>query len=627
MKNKKILVIIFILILALSVFAAESAENAGLFPMASFLKVSLDPRGFAMGEASVAFGDSLSAGIFYNPAALGRLNKSEFTLGSYYFITPEIKMDYFGLAKNFGDIFTLSFGVIQSDTGEQDKTDVSGSVLGTFNNKSSATFFSFGGMYGPGLFFGFGIKYVEESLAGRYGKIVTTDIGTIYIPPTFSRLGFGVSIMNIPLSQPVQFIEENTKLATTYKIGWFIKAIDTEELIWTFAWDNNIPQDGRFQMNLGTEFNFYDFLYIRAGDKIVGYDLNEATFGFGLGLSEDMSLDYCYSTRPELGATHRFAFSLKFGKPREVKVDTTELDALKQQMDAERQAMAEEEARRKAEEEARRLQALADQQKQTELLAAQQKLLEEERKKLEDAMKNAAEDKNLEIREESRGLVLNLVGINFASGSATIPSSAYQSLDRAAAIIQSYPDVQIRIEGHTDSIGPETSNQTLSQQRAESVRNYLIQKAGIPSHLITAYGFGESKPIASNDTEEGRFRNRRVEIILLTGNQGSSYSEPTPYYPPTPTYYEEPAPSYETPMPESSGGEYTVYVGSHKTVVAAEREISQLKQHGYSAEYVQVDVQGKGTYYRVKVGSYDSATANQIKADLASQGFDAWISH
>ncbi|HDS08788.1 MAG TPA: hypothetical protein ENN73_01045, partial [Firmicutes bacterium] len=366
-------------------------------------------------------------------------------------------------------------------------------------------------------------------------------------------------------------------------------------------------------------------LYIRAGDKIVGYDLNEATFGFGLGLSDDMCLDYCYSTRPELGATHRFAFSLKFGKPREVKVDTSELDALKQTMDEERRLMAEEEARRRAEEEARRLQSLADQQKQQELLSAQQKLLEEERKKLEEAMRQASTDKNLEIREESRGLVLNLVGINFASGSATIPGSAYQSLDRAAAIIKSYPDVQIRIEGHTDSIGPESSNQILSQQRAESVRTYLIQKAGIPAHLITAFGFGESKPIASNDTEEGRFRNRRVEIILLTGTQGSTYTQPAPYTP-TP-YYEQPSTYYE-PTPSvttSTGGDYTVFVGSHKSIEAAQTEINDLRKHGYSAEYVEVDIPGKGRFYRVKVGSYDNATANQIKADLESKGFGAWI--
>ncbi|HDS09495.1 MAG TPA: hypothetical protein ENN73_04640, partial [Firmicutes bacterium] len=262
MKTIKIAIIIFLLTFGLSVFAAESAENAGLYPLGAFLKTSLDPRGFAMGEASVALGNTLGAGIFYNPAALGRLNKSEFTLGSYYFTSPGIKMDYFGLAKNFGDIFTLSFGVIQCDTGTQERTDISGAVIGDFKNKSSATFFSFGGMYGPGLFFGFGIKYIEETLAGKYGKTVTTDIGTIYVPPAFTRLGFGVSIMNIPLAQPVQFLSENTKVASTYKIGWFIHAIETEEIVWTFAWDNNIPQDGRFQMNIGTEFNFYDFLYI-----------------------------------------------------------------------------------------------------------------------------------------------------------------------------------------------------------------------------------------------------------------------------------------------------------------------------------------------------------------------------
>ncbi len=630
MKKLKYLILIFLLILITSpIYSVESTDKAGTLPSASFLKISLDPRGFAMGEAGTAFGETLAAGIFYNPAALGRLKKSEFSLGSFYFLAPEINMEYVGLAQNFGDVFTVAFGVIQADTGEQERTDVSGSVLGTFNNKSSATFFSFGGMYGPGFYFGFGIKYIEESLAGKYGKTVTSDMGVIYIPPTFNRLGFGFSMINIPIAQPIQFIEEKTKVGSTFKLGWFIKAIDSEELVWTFVMDNNIPSDGRFQLNLGTEFNFYDFLYVRAGDKIVGYDLNEATFGFGLGLSEDMSLDYCYSTRPELGATHRFAFTMRFGKPKEVKVDTSELEKLKNELDEERRRLADEDARKKVEDEARQRQLLADQEKQRELLSAQQKLLEEERKRLEDAKLKASEDENIEIREDSRGLVLNLVGINFASGSASIPQTAYSSLNNAASIINSYPNVQIRIEGHTDSIGAEALNQQLSQKRAEAVKNYFIRNAGIQRSLLSAFGYGESKPIASNDTEDGRFRNRRVEIILLTGSQADSYSD-------APTYYEEPAPYYEPPEPtytepepthESSSGEYTVFVGSHKTIDAANREISKLQSLGYSAVYVKVNIQGKGIFYRIKVGSYDKDTAEQIKNDLASKGMDAWIKH
>jgi OOP family OmpA-OmpF porin len=90
----------------------------------------------------------------------------------------------------------------------------------------------------------------------------------------------------------------------------------------------------------------------------------------------------------------------------------------------------------------------------------------------------------------------------------------HQELANFATFMKEYPGVKVEIDGHTDSIGSEKYNQKLSQRRAEAVRMYLVQKLGMNPSMLTAVGFGESKPIASNDTEEGRAKNRRIEAVL-----------------------------------------------------------------------------------------------------------------
>jgi len=107
---------------------------------------------------------------------------------------------------------------------------------------------------------------------------------------------------------------------------------------------------------------------------------------------------------------------------------------------------------------------------------------------------------------------MNLEIINFATGSAEIPQSSQPFLNRAAEVIKTGPNTAvIEIGGHTDNTGDAAANLALSQQRADAVRNYLIQQ-GVATTTLNAKGYGDTKPIASNDTDEGRFRNRRIEF-------------------------------------------------------------------------------------------------------------------
>tara|TARA_R110001583_G_scaffold195470_1_gene374010 strand:- start:6800 stop:7867 length:1068 start_codon:yes stop_codon:yes gene_type:complete len=107
-----------------------------------------------------------------------------------------------------------------------------------------------------------------------------------------------------------------------------------------------------------------------------------------------------------------------------------------------------------------------------------------------------------------------LKGVKFESGSARLTPASQTILDAAATELSRYPDLNIEIGAYTDDRGSDALNQNLSQKRAESVRSYLLGK-GIATDKLTAKGYGEASPIASNDTAEGRAENRRVEFVIL----------------------------------------------------------------------------------------------------------------
>ena len=90
----------------------------------------------------------------------------------------------------------------------------------------------------------------------------------------------------------------------------------------------------------------------------------------------------------------------------------------------------------------------------------------------------------------------------------------HNDIEKVANFLKAYPKTTGELEGHTDSIGSEEYNQGLSERRADAVRDYLTSK-GVRASRLTSRGYGESRPIASNDTEEGRAENRRVEMVVL----------------------------------------------------------------------------------------------------------------
>ena len=106
-----------------------------------------------------------------------------------------------------------------------------------------------------------------------------------------------------------------------------------------------------------------------------------------------------------------------------------------------------------------------------------------------------------------------LVVFNF--GSAVISFGSYGYLDELGDLLVNNPEWRIKLSGHTDNVGDETGNQRLSESRAKAVRTYLL-KNGIDAKRVKAVGHGESQPIASNSTEEGKQKNRRTEVRILS---------------------------------------------------------------------------------------------------------------
>ncbi len=130
----------------------------------------------------------------------------------------------------------------------------------------------------------------------------------------------------------------------------------------------------------------------------------------------------------------------------------------------------------------------------------------------------------LQTRDSARGLIVNMSDVLFDTGSYTLKPGAREKLAKISGIVLAHPGLTLQIEGHTDSVGGDEFNQQLSERRADSVRDFLAEQ-GVPASSITARGFGKTQPVASNDTADGRQRNRRVELVVngdAIGNTASA---------------------------------------------------------------------------------------------------------
>jgi outer membrane protein OmpA-like peptidoglycan-associated protein len=202
-------------------------------------------------------------------------------------------------------------------------------------------------------------------------------------------------------------------------------------------------------------------------------------------------------------------------------------EAARQQQEAEREKQEADQARAAALQQQQAAQAAAEQAARDRAEAQnQQRAAEAEAEKARQAAAQAEAEKAqlraqllsqlnsiLQTRDSARGLIVNMSDVLFDTGSYTLKPGAREKLAKISGIVLAHPGLNLQIEGHTDSVGSDEFNQQLSERRADSVRDFLAEQ-GVPGSAITARGFGKTQPVASNDTAEGRQRNRRVELVV-----------------------------------------------------------------------------------------------------------------
>ena len=126
----------------------------------------------------------------------------------------------------------------------------------------------------------------------------------------------------------------------------------------------------------------------------------------------------------------------------------------------------------------------------------------------------------LQTRDSARGLIVSMSDVLFDTGRYSLKPGAREKLAKVAGILLAYPGLNIEVGGYTDNVGGDTMNQTLSENRAGSVRDYLVQE-GVATNAVSARGFGNSLPVASNENSAGRQQNRRVELLVSGDAIGS----------------------------------------------------------------------------------------------------------
>lgn len=227
----------------------------------------------------------------------------------------------------------------------------------------------------------------------------------------------------------------------------------------------------------------------------------------------------------------------------QAEAEKADAERMKQQADQ----AAQQAAQQQQQAEAARAAAVTQQQQAEAARAAalaQQQAAEAEADKARQAAAQAEQDKAamraqllaqlnavLQTQDTARGLIVNMSDVLFDTGSSTLRSAAREKLAKISGIVLAHPGLSLQVEGYTDSVGGDQMNQQLSERRADSVRDFLIAQ-GVNGSSITAKGFGKADPVATNDTAEGRQRNRRVQLVV---NGEAIIGQPGPNTGATPT--------------------------------------------------------------------------------------------
>jgi len=489
---------------------AQSMKGVGRYG-ASFLQVSAAARQVAMGDAFTGLADDINF-LRYNIGGLGNVEKPLLGINFHNWI-KDTQQGAIGLAlpTQFG-IIGIDFSYFnEGSITEFDENFVPSGADVTSNDIAlTLGYGSFVNFYNRKISLGGALKIVRQNLADQSATALGLDLGVLY----WSRfLSYGATIQNFGITK-LKYFQREDSLPETYRaglgvhfpIGNYLKMNMDFDVAWL------VEQNPRAYY--GSELIINDIIAIRGGYKFHDFEANR--WGIGLGLVIPMQwlgnsqtrLDYAYTPLDAFdGSTHRFSLVFAFGTTTQLHAMGVTADAEKElsklKEELQRELSAAEKARLATEEAEKRTRAL-EQEMQSRLERVQQ-IAKESKGKIE------------VVSEAPSDSVLVSMRINFDFDKALIRPEEYPTMTQVGQILNTYPECKIFISGHTDFIGSDEYNIRLSQRRVDSVIDFLTSRESVTlMRFFMPIGYGELRPIATNATEEGRFRNRRVDFMIYT---------------------------------------------------------------------------------------------------------------
>jgi len=492
---------------------AKSQSVSGIgYHAAPFLRISPYARQVGMGEAFTAMSGDIH-NFRYNIAGLGAVRYT--TLASSFHswiddtqqgalaLAVPSKMGVFGVDITYfneGTITEVNENFIPTGA-----TFSSNDMLATFGYAKSIE------LTNMRIDVGAGAKYIYQNLVGEVVSAAAVDLGIQFHTSYFS---FGGALQNFGLTD-VKFDQFDSPLPQTYRGGAAVyvpmnkKRTVQLNLVGDALW--TIKEDLRY--NAGAELDLNNLFFLRGGYKFSDAEVSPWAFGFSLNIatpwlgSSYSRFDYAYAPLEAFDtAAHRFSVNFAFGayKPAVqgyAMSSDSELEEMRRQLQVELEATKE--SRRNAEQ-------------------AEQRILNLEKEIASRLTKIEAIDAMDEkirvtpVSEDKKQILINY-DINFEFAKDEIRPEEYETLSNIGEILNTYPEAIVHVSGHTDSIGTEAFNLIFSQRRVDSVMTHLINREGVSkSRFYMPIGYGELRPVADNGTEEGRFKNRRVEFMLFT---------------------------------------------------------------------------------------------------------------
>ncbi len=505
------LMLISALCFSSSLLFGQTTKGLGKYG-ASFLQISSSARQVGMGEAFTGLADDINF-LRYNIGGLGSVRSTMMSIDLHNWI-QDTQQGAIGLAlpSQFG-IFGVDFRYFNEGTITELNPDFTptGSEISSNDIALSLGYGSFINLFGRNVSFGGALKIVRQNLAEQTATALGMDLGVLI---RTKYLSYGATIQNLGITK-LKFIEREDALPEIYRGGIGVHFPIGRNLKVNMDLDLAWMQDQEIRTYYGAEVLISKRLAVRGGYKFHDFEPNR--WGTGMGLIIPMTwlanshtrLDYSFSPLDAFaGSAHRISLVFSFGATTDIRAaglsaeDAQRISELTDKLQQEVEAA--ERARLSAEESEKRMQEM-------------EKLMADRLERIQSIAKESKGKIEVLTETPSDDSILVTMRINFDFDKANIRPDEFETMRRVGEILNTYPGTKVHISGHTDFIGTEEYNIRLSHRRVDSVMTFLTQKENVDlDRFFMPVGYGKQRPIASNQTREGRFKNRRVDFVIYT---------------------------------------------------------------------------------------------------------------